>query len=464
MGSVVATALLSFAGGALAKVRGYPRAMQGPMIGAPGPSHFTVWVRASGAFEVELEWSRDREFTRPVKAARALAAPAEDFCVTLRAEGLEPDTQYYYRLRFAGVLDRFQPLPHRTRTAPAGRADFSVAFGSCCRIQGDDRQRIFGVAHELEPSLFLWLGDNVYADSDQPAIHADLYQRGRVVESLVPLLRSTPQLAIWDDHDFGYNDSDSANPARDAILAVFRRYWANPAAGEEGNPGVYFKQHFGGVDFFFLDGRYHRDPSAAPGRGKTKLGARPKAWLKRELAQSRAAFKVLASGGGWSLAERAAGGDSWAVYREERDEILDFIRDHAIGGVVCISGDSHMGELNCIPRAASGGYDIYDFCSSPLAQTPASKFVEQVPEVRARPTWGRSVNVGLLTFAWSPRPTLTMRLYGDLGEPVWKPLILTPDDLVNGASTWERLSDPLELQRRRSHLEGRGYYGFPPER
>src|SRR3546814_13258810 len=81
-----------------------------------------------------------------------------------------------------------------------------------------------------------------------------------------------------------------------------------------------------------------------------------------------------------------------------RTELFDFIRDEGIGGVVCISGDSHMDELNCIPRSQQGGYDIYDFCSSPLAQMPAAKNTRQAPEVRVRDTWTRSVNVGLMRF------------------------------------------------------------------
>ena len=91
-------------------------------------------------------------------------------------------------------------------------------------------------------------------------------------------------------------------------------------------------------------------------------------------------------------------GDSWAAYLHERNEIFDFIRDRKIEGVVCISGDSHMGELNCIPRSEVGGYDIYDLCSSPLAQMPAAKNLVQVPEMRVRDVWTRSVNVGVMRF------------------------------------------------------------------
>lgn len=457
--------ILSAPGRLMAQVLGYPRALQGPMMGAPGPNHLTVWVRASGAFPVTLEYSTDRDFRTVIEGPTVEARAEDDCCVVLKVEGLSPGTDYWYRLRFNGELDRFQPLPHRTRTAPAGPADFRVAFGSCCRIQYDPDQRIWNVVRALEPDMFIWLGDNIYADSDQPAALADLYGRGRVVERLEPLLRSTPQLATWDDHDFGYNDSDGLSPYKQSALKVFRNFWANPGYGSGGDPGVYCKQSFGGVDFFILDGRYHRDPTNRPDNAsKTMLGAAQKAWLKRELKASSAPFKVLAVGGGWSSAENENGGDSWAVFMTERNEIFDFIRDEEITGVVCISGDSHMGELNCIPWSERGGYDIYDFCSSPLAQMNAVRNLRQTPEVRIRDAWTRSVNVGLLRFHMAGgAPTLTYTLHDIMGEPVWDPLVLTPDDLRNGASTWRDKADPVELQRLERFKRGGGYYGYDPD-
>lgn len=458
-----ASALAGAASRAWTKALGYPRALQGPMVGAPGPNHLAVWVRASGEFEVRLEVAADRDFRDLRGSATAPARAADDFCAVLRVDNLQPTTRYWYRLRYDGQTDRNQPLPFRATTAPAGAADFRVAFGSCCRIQFDSQQRIFAAVRALEPDLFLWLGDNIYADSDQPASLADLYRRGRLVDHLTPLLRSTPQLAIWDDHDFGFNDADGSHPGKAGSLQVFKQYWANPGYGEAGNPGVYFQQSYGGVDFFFLDGRYYRDASDAPDRpGKTMLGSRQKQWLKDALMASRAPFKLLVSGTGWSSAENEKGGDSWAVYRHERDEIFDFIRDRGVTGVVGLSGDSHMGELNCVPRSAEGGYDVYDLCSSPLAQMPANKFTRQVPELRVRDVWSRSENVGVLQFRMQPEPVLTYTLHDVLGESVWKPLVLTPKDLKNGVRTWDRLADPLELQRLKRHREGRGYYGFDP--
>src|SRR3546814_1985651 len=95
--------------------RSYPRALQGPMAGAPGPNHFTIWTRASGLFDVTLEYSTDRDFATVIEGPTATATAIDEGCVVLRAENLQQDTDYWYRLRYAGEHDRYQPLPYRTR-------------------------------------------------------------------------------------------------------------------------------------------------------------------------------------------------------------------------------------------------------------------------------------------------------------------------------------------------------------
>ena len=436
---------------------GYPRLLEGPMIGAPRPDGFTVWSRASGAFGVTVDYATDRAFTRPLTTQAVAASEAEDCVTCVTVTGLQPDTTYYYRMKLDGIADRHAPLPFRTRTAPAGPRPIRIAFGSCARVQLDPVQPVWRAVAACEPDLFLWLGDNIYADSDAAESYTDLYARQRSVASLEPLLRSVPQLAIWDDHDFGYNDSDGTNPIKAMTLRQFDRWWANPAAGLPETPGVFCRQSFGPVDLFMLDGRYHRDNPDAPERpGKTMLGAGQKAWLKRELKASRATFKVLVSGTGWSSAER--GGDSWAMFRSERDELLDFIRDERIGGVFGISGDVHMGEANCVPRSEQGGYDFYDLVSSGLAQLLSPKFVDQLPEVRLRAPWIGSANFGLLDFTFDPEPQVAMSVRNVIGAPVWDPVVVTAADLVNGRSSWRRVIDPGELKRRERAGKGGSYY------
>ena len=421
--------------GALAAAIGYPRVMQGPMIGAVTPTSLRVWARVSGPHPVQVEYSPDQAFLHTRRTAAFTARAEDDFTVRIEVPGLSPGTRYWYRVLLEGEQSRYRRVPFAAHTAPGGRRPMRLAFGSCARVQIDAEQRIFDAVRLAEPDLFVWMGDNIYGDSDRPELLAEEYRRQRNVTALEPLLATVPQIATWDDHDFGANNADRTYPARSESLRVFRNYWANPAGGLEHSPGVFFRYEYAGVDLFVLDGRYHRDPNASPdGPGKTMLGAAQLAWLESGLRASRAPFKLLVSGSGWSMADGPQG-DTWAAFRYERDRLFDFIRDQRIEGVVLLSGDSHIGELNCIPRSEHGGYDLYDLVSSPLAQGTSLSFATQTPEHRVRPVYSGGVNFGVLDFEWDPEPRLHFTLRNARGEPVWKPLTLAASDLVNGRAT-----------------------------
>lgn len=442
----------------MAQALGYPRTLQGPMVGATTADGFTIWARTSGAFDFAVEYATDRSFADAKTSAPVRVSEADNLTAKVKVTGLQPDTTYYYRVKTDGIADRNQPVPFHTRTAPAKPRPIRIAFGSCARVQIDQQQPVFDAIAAMEPDLFLWLGDNIYADSDTEGAFNDNYARQRSVASLQPLLRSVPQLAVWDDHDFGYNDSDGKNPVKPMTRRLFDQWWANPASGLPDTPGIFFKHSFGPIDIFMLDGRYHRDPPAAPDSpSKTMLGAGQKAWLKRELAASKATFKILACGVGWSSAER--GGDSWAMYLDERNEILDFIRDNKVTGCVGISGDVHMGEANCVPWSEKGGYDFYDLVSSGLAQLLSPKFIDQLPEVRLRAPWVGSANFGILDFTFGADPKVEMTVRNVIGAPVWDPLIVKASDLTNGKTSWDKQIDPKEKKRRDRVTQGGSYYG-----
>lgn len=419
---------------------GTPRVMQGPMIGAVGPEEVLIWLRLSGPFSSQISFwladgDRDATISEPVPAAK------EGRYIGLhRLHGLAPGTRYEYQVIVEGQPDPYFGKEHlfgfKTAPAEGAAAHFTVAFGSCARYGKDRVQPVWNAVMQRAPDLFFWLGDNIYGDALDPDILFEEYMRQRDVPGLLPLFRSVPQLAVWDDHDFGLNNSDRRNPVREASLEVFKQVWANPAYGLPDAPGVFFKYGYGGVDFFFLDDRYYRDPNDAPDTPeKTHLGAAQLAWLERELAASRAVFKVLISGGGWTTA-KGSGGDSWAAYLHERDRLFDFIRDRQVSGVVLLSGDTHVGELNAIPRSGQGGYDLYDLCSSPLAQPPSATHIGRRPEVRIRSPYVDRPNFGLLDFDLTADPArLRFELINDRNESVWAPLELTAAELVNGQAT-----------------------------
>lgn len=446
--------------------KGKPRLLQGPMLGAVSTTSAQVWIRATDDFVAAIEFSEDENFSQSrVSEPQPLRAES-DFAAALRADDLAPDTLYHYRILLDGKAPSYDTsLPmQRFRTAPDGAAKFAVGVGSCARVAEDPQQLIWDVAAQRDPELFIWLGDNIYGDSPRAEILADEYQRQRSVARFVPFGLRTSQLAIWDDHDFGLNDADRTFAGKDVGLEVFKRYWANPAYGADKVPGVFFSYSYGGVDFFCLDVRYHRDPNDGPDHGgRTMLGAGQKQWLKEQLLKSNAPFKVLLSGSGWTAA-KGAGGDSWASFMRERDELFEFIRQQEINGVVLVSGDTHVAELNAIPWSEHGGYDLYDLVSSPLGQDTSDSWIERRPERRIRQVYFGSVNFGLLSFDMTADdPVLEYNTVNYSGDDVWAPFRLRASELVNGVSTWEQKMDELSRQRYQNTLDGGAYYAPLPE-
>ncbi len=440
----------------------YPRLMQGPMLGAVTPTEISVWIRTSGPFGCILEVDKNHNFSHPRQSEMTMTSKHNDYCAVLQIGDLQPGTRYYYRVLVNGKVDDYQqnraPLTAHTAPAEGTAGSFRIAFGTCARFQRDRIQKIWGVIGDWNPDLFFWLGDNIYGDTLDSDILAEEYRRQRDLPHILSFLANVPQLSIWDDHDYGTNNSDRTNPIKEDALEVFKLYWPNPSYGLPEVPGVFFKYSYGGVDFFFLDDRYYRDPNSEPDHPeKTHLGKAQKEWLQNELLASTSPFKVILSGGGWSKA-KGAGGDSWASYLHERNALFDFIRDQEIEGVVLVSGDTHVGELNAIPWSDRGGYDLYDLGSSPLAQSTGKSWVNRRPEIRIRPVYFSGGNFGLIEFDLQEEPKLRFQLIDEYGYSVWEPFELYASELVNGKKTWPQKIDPVELKRYRNWKEGKGYY------
>ena len=421
---------------------GSPRLMQGPLVGAVTETTIPIWVRASGRFPCAIEYDTVWPFVNAQRTETIQATKENDYCAVLTLQGLQPATTYYYRVLVnEGGAKNLNSLPaFKIKTAlPSDQpTSFRVCFGSCPQYRTDPVQPIWDAVDSLKPDLFFWLGDNIYGDALDPDILAEEYRRQRDVVKLVPFLRTTPQLAIWDDHDFGLNDHDRTHPGKTGALRMFKRYWPNPSYGLPDTPGVFFHYSYGGVDFFFLDVRYHRDPSDMPdGPEKTHLGKAQLKWLKDELKKSRAVFKVLIAGGEWAK-PYTPGRDSWASFHHERNHLFDFFRDEQITGVILLAGNSHVGELNCSPRSEQGGYDLYELVSSPLAQEPSVDNILGDAEVRIRRVYARSSNAGILDFNLiADDPSVRMNLINIYGQLVWPDLTIRASELRNGRRTYQ---------------------------
>lgn len=439
------------------------RILQGPILGEVRASSIQIWVRVYSLAPVSIRYSEAGASEQSGRSVEQLPQRTDDYILKFTLTDLAPATRYHYEVLIDGKRPAYlgDLMPFSFETAPPAdwKGSFSVAMGSCARIQTDRTQAIWTRVAQAQPDLFFWTGDNIYGDALDPAILAEEYQHQRSIEALQLVNYHIPQLAVWDDHDFGLNDHDATNPVKKEALEVFTRYWVNPTFGTSDAPGVFFTYSYGGIDFFFLDCRYYRDPNKVPDHPqKTLLGATQMAWLKSNLKQSVAPFKVLISGSGWSKA-KGPGGDSWASFLHERDQLFDFITTEGIAGVILLSGDTHVAELNAIPWSDRGGYDFYELVSSPLAQRTNANWLNRRPEVRMRPVYFSTTNFGLLTFDTAKDdPELVMQVVGLDGKPAWSPLVIKASELRNGRQTWPEKIDPVSARRLKQQQTGQGYY------
>jgi alkaline phosphatase D len=257
---------------------------------------------------------------------------------------------------------------------PESAADFKVAFGSCINPIRVPLQPIWTQVAIYNPDAFLLIGDNNYMPMRPSAYEAPestvafamaRYHRYlRDIPGLRSVLATTPTYAIWDDHDFGPNNSDRTFRWRDLTLDLFKKYWPNPSAGTAETPGVFHSFKIADVEFFMLDDRYHRDPNEAPDRS-TMLGTGQLNWLKDQLKASTATFKVIVNGHTMTI-DRQDSGEYWANFGSEREDFLNWMFSEGIDGVFFISGDWHVGSLSRIDFS-SDGYPLYELISSNAA-------------------------------------------------------------------------------------------------
>lgn len=364
------------------------RIVSGPLQGPPRAGGADLWLMAEEARTAALEyWPQDQPAAVRRSAPQAVEAARQE-AVTLRLEGLEPGRRYEYRVLLDGAAAHAQPrLLHAA--PPGAEPPLRLLLGSCAHLRDDaDSGRPFSEGYHVFDEmaarggdLMLWLGDNHYyreADTRSPEGMAARWVQVRRHPSLQGLLRALPHAAIWDDHDFGPNDSHREFASRDDSLALFRRHWPQPPGGTPATPGIFQKLSLGDVDLFLLDSRYHRDPLARAAGGGL-YGAAQLAWLRRELLASRAAFKLVA--GGTQFLNDSNRFEDWHHYPRERGEFLDWLRTTRIEGLLFLSGDRHHTEL--LRHERQGAYPLYELTCSPLTSRLALPRDEQDNPLRA---------------------------------------------------------------------------------
>jgi alkaline phosphatase D len=376
--------------------------VRGPMVGHVSDTQANFWLKADAQADVGILTGLEIDDLTPVVQAEAVTLKAENgFAGSAAVTGLQAGTRYFYQLTLDGApVGRPEPVTTAPAAGQPGRLRF--AFTSCLGRKAEEPTAGWAyMATKVKADMVLLLGDNHYADSTARGPQTEAYFAHRAVPGFKEVAANTPIYAIWDDHDFGPNDSDGTAKGKEESLATFKAHWANPAYGEPENPGIYYKFTRSGVEFFMLDVRYHRSPDKALQDGtKTMLGARQLEWLKAGLKGSKAKVKVIASGSEWQMNSH---GDSWTSFARERGLIFDFIRDEEITGVLLISGDRHF----------TGGYqvrgELIEITSGPLGTT--SYPTKNLPEMFFNHGEKSMFSIFDIDTSAEPNPTIALEVH-----------------------------------------------------
>lgn len=272
----------------------------------------------------------------------------------------------------------------KTDTNAANSPDFTIAFGSCNKSELDNL--LWDDILEAAPDLWIWGGDNVYADTDDRMLLREAYSAQNKIRGYQKLKKRIPIIGTWDDHDYGLNDGGREFPAKESSQIEFLDFMGVPMESpRRKQEGVYtshdFNLPYGKVKVIVLDTRYFRSALTlsteqgkriqpnAHGEG-TVLGAAQWKWLEATLMQSKANFNVIVSS--IQFLSNQHGFECWGNFPHEVDRLQNLIVRSKAKGVLFLSGDRHISEFSK-SKLPGLSYPIIDFTSSGLTHA-YSKF------------------------------------------------------------------------------------------
>ncbi|MCC9166246.1 alkaline phosphatase D family protein [Pontibacter harenae] len=310
----------------------------------------------------------------------------------------------------------------RTVTNNADSSHTYIAFGSC--NNQDELQPLWPAIIATQPDLWVWLGDNIYADTKDMQVMKKKYEKQLQHKPYQQLLSTTPITGTWDDHDFGYDNSDRRFDKKAESQRLFLDFMGEPRdAPIRKQEGTYRSYTLGAgehkIKIFLLDVRYFKDPLLdifglyLPNPFADVLGKAQWQWLEQELAASDAQVNIIASG--LQVLPDGLSYTNWSNYPVARNRLLRLIEQTKPAVPILLTGDSHVGELSKI-NLKGYAYPLYEIKSSGMTHHRRAKKTgnsyrvgEQVGEL----------NFGILDIAWAEdTATVTMQIRGE-GNKVW---------------------------------------------
>ncbi len=407
----------------------------GPMVGYSSMREVGLWVQTKSSAKVKFSYWNINEPKKKFFTDELITEKENGFTAKLIADQLEPGQKYNYELYINGKpVKRNYELKFQTQKLWQWREDppeFNFATGSCFYVNETQYDRpgkpygsdyhIMKSIYEKHPDFMIWLGDNFYlreVDWDSWSGIIKRITHSRSLPELQPLLGSVHHYAIWDDHDFGPNDSDRGYYLKEKTLEANKLFWVNPTFGFNGIPSMTTFFEWGDVDFFLLDGRYFRTPNNRKSGYRELLGDPQIQWLIDNLVTSRAPFKIIAVGGQvLNPVDDKPYLETYDKFSEEKAKLMSLLKEEKIEGVIFLTGDRHHSELTKMER--DGAYPLYDFTISSFT-AGVSPGKDEKNTFRVPGTLADEHNFAIFNFTGPARNrTLKCTVFNVDGKELW---------------------------------------------
>lgn len=413
----------------------------GPMLGYNTMKEVGIWLQTNVETKVKIKYYSTLTKSEIFETKDIHCNEENHHIAKFILNKVQPGVKYSYevyaneeRLEFDFDLEFTTQELWQYRKDPP---DFEFVLGSCVYVNDENLDRPgdpYGGDYEIFKSMtqhgsefMLWLGDNNYLREPDWNSETGIYYRyshSRDIDELQPLLSSMHHYAIWDDHDFGPNNSDGTFWNKNLTESAFKDFWMNPNYNLTGKGGITGTFFWNDCQFFLMDNRYFRTANNRNTGDPTVFGKEQIEWLINALKSSRATFKFIVTGGQF-ISDARIYENHINLSEKERNTLLDILKKEKIEGVIFLSGDRHHTELSVLKDESF--YPLYDWTVSPLTSTAYEIKDEGNTNLVEGSSYGKR-NYGIVEVK-GPRKEreLNLRLFDVSGKEIWHYTISNKD-------------------------------------
>ena len=311
-----------------------------------------------------------------------------DGIATARLNSLKPNTEYACKIAYSDKKDSpvsvsVKTIPDYEKRSPAPDFKFAIigrvhtndpVFDEPFKTPGGEYE-IFDAVKKQNPDAVIWANNGaMFRTADYGSLGGmkARYSAERLNPSLKGLLASAPNYAVIGEDSYGAPNSDKNLWNKKDSVNAFKSFWLNPSfgVGSQENLASFFR--YGDAEIFLLDDSTMRNNLDYKNSRPEMLGEEQLNWLLSSLKKSKAKFKIVVCNS--PITNPVEDKGNFAFYKKERKDLLDFINENKIGGVLFVSAKKDYAEITRMVRA--GAHDLVEITVGPATARPAKNATE----------------------------------------------------------------------------------------